>query len=41
MLDKKDIDKLIKAFSKVFATKEDFEKFKDEQRKNFTNLKIA
>lgn len=38
MLTDQDIKKIVKAHREVFATKEDFENFKDEMNKNFSNL---
>ncbi|HOZ16365.1 MAG TPA: hypothetical protein PLF70_00825 [Candidatus Portnoybacteria bacterium] len=38
MLDDKDIQKIIEAEQRVFATKEDLEKMKEDLRKDFFNL---
>lgn len=38
MLDNEDIQKLIKAQEEVFLTKLDFEKFKEEYKKDFSEL---
>lgn len=41
MLTDEDIKKIIAANKEVFPTKEDFEFFKDEMRKNFSDLLTA
>jgi hypothetical protein len=41
MLDKKDIENLIEAFSEVFPTKNDFENFKEEMKKDFSDLELS
>ena len=38
MLTKNDIEKIIEANRVVFATKEDFESYKDEMKKDFSKL---
>jgi len=38
MLDDKDIQKIIEAEQRVFATKEDLEKMKEDLSKDFSNL---
>lgn len=38
MLTDEDIQKLIEANREVFSTKEDFENFREEMRKNFSDL---
>lgn len=38
MLTDKDIQKFIKANQEIFATKEDFEDFREEMRKNFSDM---
>lgn len=41
MLDDKDIQRIIKANREVFATKEDFEDFREEMRKSFSDLQTS
>jgi uncharacterized coiled-coil DUF342 family protein len=41
MLEKEDIDKIIKANKEVFTTKEDLQNFSDEIRKDFSNILTA
>ena len=41
MLDDKDVQKLIGAFKEVFPTKLDFDNFKDEYRKDFSELQTS
>jgi hypothetical protein len=41
MLDDKDIQKLIEAQKEVFPTKQDFEYFKDEMKKDFSDLQTS
>lgn len=41
MIEDKDVEKLINAFREVFPTKLDFEKFRDEYRKDFSNLQTS
>jgi len=41
MLIEEDIQKIIKANQEVFATKEDFEDFREEMRKNFSDLQTS
>lgn len=40
MLDDKDIQKLIKAQEEVFATKLDFDDFREEYKKDFIKLTV-
>ncbi len=41
MFRKEDIQKIIKANREVFATKEDFESFREEMRKSFSGLQTS
>ena len=41
MIDDKDIEKLIGAFKEVFPTKVDFDGFKDEYRKDFSDMQTS
>lgn len=41
MLTDQDIQKIIEANKEVFATKEDFEIFREEMQKNFSDLQSA
>lgn len=41
MLTNEDIQKIIEAQREVFATKEDFENFREEMRKNFSDMLTA
>jgi uncharacterized coiled-coil DUF342 family protein len=41
MLTDEDIKKIIDANREVFATKEDFESFREEMRKNFSDLQAS
>ena len=41
MLTKKDIQKIIDANREIFPTKEEFEAFREEMRKNFSNLQTS
>ncbi len=41
MLTNEDVKKIVNANREVFATKEDFSAFKDELRKDFSNLQTA
>ncbi|MCK4454086.1 hypothetical protein KAU51_01935 [Candidatus Parcubacteria bacterium] len=41
MLIDEDIQKIIEAEREVFATKEEFEDFREEMRKNFSDLQIS
>ena len=41
MLTNEDIQKIIEANREVFATKEDFESFREEIRKNFSDLQTS
>ena len=41
MFEDKDIQKIIKANQEVFATKEDFEDFREEMRKSFSDLQTS
>ena len=41
MLTQEDIQKIIEAQREVFATKEDFLSFKDDYKKDFSDLQIA
>jgi hypothetical protein len=41
MIDDKNIQKIIKANREIFATKEDFEDFREEMRKSFSNLQTS
>lgn len=41
MLDEKDIQKIIDAIQRLFATKEDLENFKDEMTKIFSGLQTS
>ncbi|MFH1462480.1 MAG: hypothetical protein ABIG08_02230 [bacterium] len=41
MLTGEDIQKIIEANREVFSTKEDFEIFREEMRKNFSDLQIS
>ncbi len=41
MLTSEDIQKIIEANREVFATKKEFEDFREEMRKNFSNLQSA
>ena len=41
MIDDKDVEKLVDAFKEVFPTKLDFDDFKDEYRKDFSNLQTS
>ena len=41
MLSNEDIQKIIEANREVFATKEDFEAFREEMRKNFSDLQTS
>ncbi len=41
MLDNEDIQKIIDAQKDVFPTKQDFEYFKDEMKKDFNNLQTS
>ena len=38
MLNDEDINKLVKAFGEVFATKQDFKNFEEKNQKDFSNL---
>ena len=41
MIEDKDVEKLIGAFKEVFPTKLDFDNFKDEYRKDFSNMQTS
>jgi len=41
MLEDKDIQKIIEANREVFTTKENFEDFREEMRKNFSDLQTS
>ena len=41
MLTNEDVKNIIEANREVFSTKEDFESFREEMRKNFSDLLIA
>ena len=41
MLEDKDIKRIIEANREVFATKEDFESFREEMRKAFSDLQTS
>jgi len=41
MLTQKDIQRIIKAHREIFPTKEDFEAFQEEMRKNFSDLQTS
>jgi F0F1-type ATP synthase delta subunit len=38
MLNDEDINKLVKAFSEVFSTKQDFKNFEEKNQKDFSDL---
>jgi len=41
MLEPEDIQKIIEAQKEVFPTKQDFEYFKDDIKKDFSNLQVS
>ncbi len=41
MLNDEDIDKLMKAFGEIFATKQDFQRLEERSQKNFSDLILS